>query len=66
MIKVMVEEEGDETFVCGACKKALLERDLRERRLLWKRLPEIFGITVEGWGSGLEDEGSEGEAAADA
>ncbi|KAI1795310.1 hypothetical protein LXA43DRAFT_992303 [Ganoderma leucocontextum] len=54
------EEETSDTKICGACEKDLLKRDRRERWLLWKRLPDIFAITVEGWGVGTEDE-SEGE-----
>lgn len=53
----MVEDKSDEVFVCGARKNALLERNRRERWMLWKRLPEIFGIAVKGWGSDDEDDG---------
>ncbi|PIL26471.1 hypothetical protein GSI_12229 [Ganoderma sinense ZZ0214-1] len=57
IIKAMGEgKEGNEQTVCKACEKALFDRNRRERWLHWKRLPEIFGITVEGWGSETEGE----------
>ncbi|KAI1795315.1 hypothetical protein LXA43DRAFT_1090965 [Ganoderma leucocontextum] len=50
------EKEGA-TKICGTCEKELLHRDRRERRIIWQKLPEIFGITVEGWGVGADGEG---------
>ncbi|PIL26468.1 hypothetical protein GSI_12226 [Ganoderma sinense ZZ0214-1] len=46
----------DTTKVCGTCEKELLKRDRRERWRIWKRMPEIFGIKVEGWGAGVDGE----------
>nr|VWP01114.1 Cytochrome P450 51 [Ganoderma boninense] len=40
--------------LCGACEKELLRRDRHERWKVWKRLPEIFGIDIEGWGTGAD------------
>ncbi|KAM5539618.1 hypothetical protein V8D89_006727 [Ganoderma adspersum] len=37
-------------FPCGPCREELLERNERERKRVFDSLPEIFGITVEGWG----------------
>ena len=42
--------------VCAVCEKELLRRDRRERWNVWKRLPETFGIEVEGWGADGDDE----------
>ena len=35
--------------VCEGCTQVLLERDRSRRERLWDRLPQIFGIPVEGW-----------------
>ncbi|RPD54023.1 hypothetical protein L227DRAFT_556949 [Lentinus tigrinus ALCF2SS1-6] len=43
--KVSEEDPG----LCPACAKELVKRDLEERRTLWNRLPDIFGIVVQGW-----------------
>ena len=40
-------EEGSP---CGRCREELLARNERERKRVFDSLPEIFGITVEGWG----------------
>ncbi len=68
MIKNMAaEEEAGLTSICGVCEEELLRRARRERWLIWKKLPEIFGVTVNGWGAGddgddddEEDEEDEG------
>ncbi|KAI1795351.1 hypothetical protein LXA43DRAFT_1108500 [Ganoderma leucocontextum] len=36
---------------CSACKKELLARDEKARRQVWDKFPDIFGISVPGWGS---------------
>ncbi len=36
--------------ICATCKTELLFRDVKARRRLWNKLPEIFGITIAGWG----------------
>ena len=35
--------------ICEGCKEVLHERDKEERRKLWNALPQILGITVDGW-----------------
>ena len=35
--------------VCAACETALNKSFDEERRLLWKRLPELLGVEVPGW-----------------
>lgn len=35
---------------CAACEKELQLREVQARRELWNKLPEIFGISVPGWG----------------
>ena len=35
--------------VCEACKGVLLERNKVERQLIWDRLPQTYGIAIEGW-----------------
>ncbi|KAI0691723.1 hypothetical protein C8Q76DRAFT_634760 [Earliella scabrosa] len=42
-------EEGHWHF-CAPCLEAIQTRDRDERRALWRRLPEIFDLAVEGWG----------------
>ncbi|PIL26525.1 hypothetical protein GSI_12283 [Ganoderma sinense ZZ0214-1] len=37
--------------VCLQCKEELHMRDVRARRELWDKLPEIFEIIVPGWGT---------------
>ena len=36
--------------LCARCVEELAKRSMNERRSLWNRLPEIFGIHVEDWG----------------
>ena len=50
-------DEASEMKICCVCEKELLRRARRERWLLWKRLPEIFGVAVEGWGAGQDEDG---------
>ncbi|KAI0720773.1 hypothetical protein C8T65DRAFT_632773 [Cerioporus squamosus] len=35
--------------LCAACLQMLETRDRTERRKLWKSLPAIFGLAIEGW-----------------
>ncbi|KAM5539624.1 hypothetical protein V8D89_006733 [Ganoderma adspersum] len=49
--------------LCGVCKKAALERDVKARRKVWDSLPQIFDIEVEGWVAGGGD-GGEADTAA--
>ncbi|RDX48935.1 hypothetical protein OH76DRAFT_1351645 [Lentinus brumalis] len=35
--------------LCEVCRHALAARDVKERRVTWRRLPEIFQLEVEGW-----------------
>ena len=44
---IIALEEGSP---CGRCREELLARNKGERKRLFDSLPEIFGITVEGWG----------------
>ncbi|KAM5539620.1 hypothetical protein V8D89_006729 [Ganoderma adspersum] len=46
------EDEAGVTKICNVCQKELMRKARREMRLIWKKLPEIFGVQVEGWGAG--------------
>ena len=35
--------------LCESCWAMLQNRDLAERRVVWNRLPELLGLTVDGW-----------------
>ena len=35
--------------ICASCEKEVLVRHQRERMRMWKLLPEIFGVLVDGW-----------------
>ncbi|KAI0700391.1 hypothetical protein C8T65DRAFT_697343 [Cerioporus squamosus] len=35
--------------LCRRCFAMLEERDVSERRAMWKKLPDLLGIVVEGW-----------------
>ena len=50
----------DDSGYCLACERELLERDVRERRRIWNRLPQIFDVEVPNWNQDLE-QGEEGE-----
>ncbi|PIL26444.1 hypothetical protein GSI_12202 [Ganoderma sinense ZZ0214-1] len=45
---------------CYACQRELLERDIKERRRIWDRLPEIFDVEVPNWNEGPEPQGGQG------
>ncbi len=36
----------EEHDLCKACKRTLLQREREERRVVWMKLPGIFGFTV--------------------
>ncbi|PIL26479.1 hypothetical protein GSI_12237 [Ganoderma sinense ZZ0214-1] len=58
MITNMAKDEmGAPARICRVCEKELLRRERRQRYLIWKKLPEIFGVTVEGWGAGGDEAG---------
>lgn len=46
-IKAGVIEYG----LCKGCEECLLERDKSVRREVWGRLPQLFGLQIEGWGT---------------
>ncbi|KAL1938107.1 hypothetical protein VTO73DRAFT_11936 [Trametes versicolor] len=46
-IKAGVLEHG----LCMECEKLLVERDKTVRREVWGRLPQLFGLQIEGWGT---------------
>ncbi len=35
--------------MCSTCQERIKSRLAEEQRVIWKRLPEIFKIEVEGW-----------------
>ena len=39
--------------LCGACEKMLKGRLQQESRAMFKRLPKLFGIRIDGWGQKL-------------
>ena len=45
--------------LCARCVEELVKRSMDERRSLWNRLPEIFGIQVEDWGEPEPDVAAE-------
>ncbi|KAM5539619.1 hypothetical protein V8D89_006728 [Ganoderma adspersum] len=45
--------------LCGACAEDLYERNRREQKKIFDKLPKLFCIEVEGWGK----ENSESEVA---
>ncbi|PIL26496.1 hypothetical protein GSI_12254 [Ganoderma sinense ZZ0214-1] len=46
--------------LCWRCAGEILDNHEKERRAVFDRLPEIFGITVEGWGPAGAETDSEG------
>lgn len=36
--------------LCKECWAMVQDRDVAERRETWNRLPELLGITMDGWG----------------
>ncbi len=42
---------GRQGMLCQPCMGELLARDKRERKKFFKKLLEIFGVAVEGWGA---------------
>ena len=49
--RIIIREEGKDRNMCDSCIEELVRRELQARKDVWKRLPEIFGITVKGWGN---------------
>lgn len=45
----LMTEDGTSTL-CRACEAMVEQRDKKENRTLWHRLPELLGIEVPGWG----------------
>lgn len=41
---------SNKTSLCRDCAKMINMRDVDERRKVWKDIPALLGITVEGWG----------------
>ncbi|TFK81977.1 hypothetical protein K466DRAFT_501158 [Polyporus arcularius HHB13444] len=46
--------------LCGSCYAMLEERDREERRAMWKKLPELLGIDVDGWAADDKDASAAG------
>ena len=42
---------GDGKNVCAGCAREMLERTRKEQRRIFDKLPQIFGVEVEGWGA---------------
>ena len=47
--RIVIRGEGKDRNMCNSCIEELVRRELQARKDVWKRLPEIFGITVKGW-----------------
>ncbi|RPD55970.1 hypothetical protein L227DRAFT_579187 [Lentinus tigrinus ALCF2SS1-6] len=47
-----IEEWARDYSLCEHCAELIKEHDRSERRDLWARLPSIFGLSIEGWGTG--------------
>lgn len=47
----IIQEATHRYFICALCEKLAIERDREERENVWKRLPQLFGLEIEGWGS---------------
>ena len=41
---------GGNGTLCRSCTDAVVERNKKGQKAIFDKLPEIFGITVEGWG----------------
>ncbi|KAI0826507.1 hypothetical protein BC628DRAFT_1320114 [Trametes gibbosa] len=48
-----IDNRDDDRRLCAPCYKMLLEREKQQHRDIWKKLPELMGITVEGWAADL-------------
>ncbi|KAI0370990.1 hypothetical protein BV20DRAFT_966098 [Pilatotrama ljubarskyi] len=44
-----MDGRDDDRRICAPCYKMLQEREKQQHREIWKRLPELMGVTVEGW-----------------
>ncbi|KAH9925605.1 uncharacterized protein BXZ73DRAFT_78946 [Epithele typhae] len=54
-----IDGRDDDRRICAACYKMLQDREKVQHKDIWRRLPELMGVTVEGWAA-------DGPAAADA
>lgn len=48
------EYEGREVL-CSQCWAMIKRRDLDARRAIWKKLPSLFGLNIEGWAANVAD-----------
>ncbi|TBU21796.1 hypothetical protein BD311DRAFT_188914 [Dichomitus squalens] len=44
-----IDGRDDDRKICARCYKMLQEREKEQHRGLWKKLPELMGVVVEGW-----------------
>ncbi|TBU29661.1 hypothetical protein BD311DRAFT_660619 [Dichomitus squalens] len=44
-----IDGRDDDRRICARCYKMLQEREKEQHRGIWKRLPELMGVVVEGW-----------------
>ncbi|EIW56790.1 uncharacterized protein TRAVEDRAFT_170761 [Trametes versicolor FP-101664 SS1] len=49
-----IDGRDDDRRLCTPCYKMLLEREKQQHREIWRRLPELMGVTVEGWAADLQ------------
>ena len=50
-----IRDLAEKRRLCDSCTRAVVARDVDERRDIWRRLPDILGLVVEGWGVEKED-----------
>ncbi|KAM5539599.1 hypothetical protein V8D89_006708 [Ganoderma adspersum] len=43
----------DDYDLCALCVQDVRDVDVVHRRVVWKTLPQFFGLVVEGWGNGV-------------
>ena len=44
-----IDGRDDDRRICAPCYKMLQDREKQQHKDIWKRLPELMGVTVEGW-----------------
>ncbi|KAI0776673.1 hypothetical protein BD413DRAFT_226579 [Trametes elegans] len=48
-----IDARDHERQLCAPCYKGLLEREKTQHREIWRKLPELMGVTVHGWAAEL-------------
>ncbi|KAI0350924.1 hypothetical protein OH77DRAFT_1411978 [Trametes cingulata] len=48
-----MDGRDDDRRICAPCYKMLQEREKQQHREIWKKLPELMGVAVDGWAADL-------------